>query len=200
VDVSVDLSDYVEVHDRIAEFYERFPEGSLTGSYVVRDIDGQTLIVYHAKAHRSPDDKHPGDGFASEPFPGHTPYTKGSELMNAETSAWGRAIAATGIAVKRGIASANEVRSAEARAPRKVLAMSKKQRDFLERLLKENLDDDQNVLLILDWAQQVLIGGKGGSASEAIDGLKEKPDETAARLLTAAQTWQAKQTEIPFEE
>jgi hypothetical protein len=36
--------------------------------------------------------------------------------MNGETSAWGRALAAIGIAVHKGIASANEVRSAQGRS------------------------------------------------------------------------------------
>jgi hypothetical protein len=45
-------------------------------------------------------------------FPGRTPYTKGSELQNAETSAWGRAIVAVGAAdTKKGIASSEEVRN-----------------------------------------------------------------------------------------
>jgi hypothetical protein len=30
--------------------------------------------------------RRPGIGMAWEPFPGRTPYTKASELMNAETS------------------------------------------------------------------------------------------------------------------
>ena len=106
-------ADYVEVHERIAEFYERYPEGSLQGSWRW-ELDG-ALIVYEARAFRSPDDARPGVGWAQETYPGRTPYTKGSELMNAETSAWGRAIAALGIATKRGIATGHEVRAAKAR-------------------------------------------------------------------------------------
>jgi hypothetical protein len=44
-------------------------------------------------------------------LPGQTPYTLGSELENAETSAWGRAIAAVGLATRGGIATADEIRS-----------------------------------------------------------------------------------------
>jgi hypothetical protein len=43
------------------------------------------------------------------PIPGKTPYTKDSEVENAETSAWGRAIAALGFEVHNSIASAEEV-------------------------------------------------------------------------------------------
>lgn len=57
----------------------------------------------------------PGIGVAWEPFPGRTPYTKDSELMNAETGAWGRAImAALAADAKKGIASAQEVRNRSA--------------------------------------------------------------------------------------
>jgi hypothetical protein len=52
---------------------------------------------------------------AWEVFPGRTPYTRGSELQNAETSAWGRAIIAVGASdSKRGIASREEVRNRQA--------------------------------------------------------------------------------------
>ncbi len=105
-----DLGGYVEVQDRIREFYERFPEGSLRcKQWTVREFGGQAFVVYEALAYRSPDDKLPGEGKAWEPFPGKTSFTRNSELMNAETSAWGRAIAALGIATNRSVASAEEV-------------------------------------------------------------------------------------------
>jgi len=73
------------------------------------------FIVYAAAARRSPDDPHPGVGMAWEPYPGQTPYTQGSELQNAETSAWGRAvIAALASDAKRGVASREEVRNRRA--------------------------------------------------------------------------------------
>jgi hypothetical protein len=42
-------------------------------------------------------------------LPGQTPYTKGSEIENVETSAWGRAIGALGILIDRSIATVNEI-------------------------------------------------------------------------------------------
>lgn len=105
--------DYIEVAERLAEFYELYPDGSLQGSWTWEQ-DG-ALIVYRAEAYRTPDDPRPGVGYAQEHVPGKTPYTRGSELMNAETSAWGRAMAALGIATKRGIATGHEVRMAKAR-------------------------------------------------------------------------------------
>jgi hypothetical protein len=107
--------DYIEVSERIQTFYEKYPEGSLQSEYeLVTVLDHQWIIV-KAYAYRSPDDPRPGIGHAWEHVPGKTPFTLGSELMVGETSAWGRAIASLGIAVHRGIASANEVKAAESR-------------------------------------------------------------------------------------
>ena len=78
--------------------------------------DGEQWLAVKAYAYRYPDDQRPGIGHAWEPVPGRSPFTKGSELMVGETSAWGRALAAIGIAVHRGIASGNEIRTAQARA------------------------------------------------------------------------------------
>ena len=104
--------DYVDVAERIRQFYEKYPDGRLvTGSPPqVHEAGGKPYIWYHAKAYRTPDDPLPGDGWAAEPVPGPTPFTRDSELMNAETAAWGRAIVALGFSTKH-IASANEVRN-----------------------------------------------------------------------------------------
>ena len=89
------LEGYVEVAERIPKFYEKYPEGSLQGRYWMETIGEQVFIVYRAEAFRTPDDKRPGIGMAWEPFPGKTPFTRDSELMVGETSAWGRALAGT---------------------------------------------------------------------------------------------------------
>lgn len=108
-------SDYVEVHDRIQQFAERYPAGSLQSEWSYVERDGETWLVVKALAYRDPEDTRPGIGHAWEPIPGRTNFTRGSELMNGETSAWGRALAALGIAVKGGIATGQEIRSAEDR-------------------------------------------------------------------------------------
>ena len=83
----------------------------------IPDASGQehTYIVYAAAAYRTPDDPNPAIGIAYEQFPGRTPYTRTSELMNAETSAWGRALAAMGIGVGGKIATRDEVYAATQR-------------------------------------------------------------------------------------
>ncbi|HWV47229.1 MAG TPA: hypothetical protein VN039_14600 [Nitrospira sp.] len=121
------LDNYNDVPSRMQEFFNKYPDGSLQGSYEFKQIPmylkdketempvlagEKTIVIYTAKAYRSPEDQLPGIGTASEPFPGLTPYTKDSEMMNAETSAWGRAILAVGAAdTRKGIASREEVQS-----------------------------------------------------------------------------------------
>jgi len=110
---------YVDVATRIQQFRDLYPTGSLqpadhTQPVVVMTIGDKTFLQYVACAYRSPDDERPGIGVAWEPFPGQTSFTKNSEAMVAETSAWGRAIVAVLAAdAKRGVASAEEVRNRE---------------------------------------------------------------------------------------
>ena len=102
------MADYIPVNERVAAFYEAHPEGSLQ-SEVIELNDHR--VVMRGYAYRSADDAKPGIGHASQEIPGNTSFTKGSEVENCETSAWGRAIAALGFEVKRGIATAEDVRN-----------------------------------------------------------------------------------------
>lgn len=105
--------DYIDVNTRIVEFRTKHPEGSLQQlDLKFIDFAGGSWVVFTAAAYRSADDQRPGIGTAWEPVPGRTPFTKDSEVQNAETAAWGRAIvAALAADTKRGIASAEEVRN-----------------------------------------------------------------------------------------
>lgn len=119
--------DYIQVDQRIQEFYAKYPDGRLQSEIVAWQVDGrgeittrsgkQDVLIGHVVikglAYRTPDDPLPGIGFSSMLMPGGTPYTRNSEIENAETSAWGRAIAACGIEVRKGIASADEIRNKE---------------------------------------------------------------------------------------
>lgn len=113
--------EYKDVPARIADFKAKHPEGCLRPAnpdepYKIEALGGEFFIVYTAAAHRSPDDPCPGIGVAWEPFPGKTPYTKNSELQNAETSAWGRAIVAVLASESKHVASAEDVRNRQADA------------------------------------------------------------------------------------
>lgn len=122
--MSWSLENYTPVNDRIIRFKELFPDGSLAPldpakPFWIEDVPGVgPRLIYVAAAYRTPDDPRPGIGMAWEPLPGTTPYTKGSELMVAETSAWGRALAAIGIGVNGGVASNEEVQARKTPAER----------------------------------------------------------------------------------
>jgi hypothetical protein len=145
------LAGYVEVHTRISEFIEKYPEGS---------------------------------------------------LMNAETSAWGRALAAIGIRVHDSVASANEVRARRTDDEQQTGFASEKQEKYLRRLI--GTDADQN--LIVGYLEANHHGGRDGGISRAIDKLKE--DETRAdtllRLEALATEWDKQQpateTVVPDDE
>jgi len=113
------LKDYVDVAERISIFREKYPTGCLQPANLdeplkVFEIDGKSYVLYTACAYRTPDDERPGVGIAWELVPGATSFTRGSEAMNAETAAWGRAIVAVLAAdTKRGIASAQEVHTSQ---------------------------------------------------------------------------------------
>lgn len=107
------MGDYNEVASRIQEFREKHPEGSLQQqSLEFREFGGKSWIVYTAAAYRTPEDPRPGIGTAWEQVPGKTPFTRDSELQNAETAAWGRALIAVGAAdARKGIASREEIQN-----------------------------------------------------------------------------------------
>lgn len=142
----VDLGDYIEVSERIVEFRQAYPDGRLrpadpTRPYSVEVVGDKTFIVVVAAAYRTADDPLPGIGMAWEQFPGRTPYTRDSELQNAETSAWGRAIvAALAADTKRGIATADEVRSRTALAAAQLPAHDFARAELMRLLNQKGVD------------------------------------------------------------
>lgn len=135
------LGDYVEVKDRLADFHARFPTGRVVAGDPVWITDTPhgpgwlvTVAVYRDD---SPDALPAGRASSFMAVPGLTNFTRRSEVENVETSAAGRALALAGIAAQRGVASADDVRRAQADAagtPRgaakgTVLAAAKGDRD-----------------------------------------------------------------------
>jgi hypothetical protein len=116
------MQGYVDVAERLRDLRVKHPDASLqpvdpARPFWFEQVDGNTFLVYAAACYRTPDDPTPGVGLAWEPVPGRTSFTRGSELQNAETSAWGRAIvAALAADTKRGIASQQEVEAARRNA------------------------------------------------------------------------------------
>ena len=107
--MGIDLSDYVTVAERLVAFRKKYPEGRMTSEVI--ETGHEDYIAVKAMCFRTPEDVTPGVGLAWEPVPGPTPFTKNSELQNAETSAWGRALVAALVAeTSKGIASKDEIR------------------------------------------------------------------------------------------
>lgn len=146
--------DYIDVAQRIVEFRERFPDGSLQQvDLQFIDFAGKSWVVFTAAAYRTPDDPRPGHGTAWEPVPGPTNFTKDSELQNAETSAWGRALVAVLAAdTKRGVASANEVRNRQPAPEVDHGALMDRLGDLIGECRKAEVDGDYETLV--DWAAQ----------------------------------------------
>lgn len=116
------MHEYVDVAERLRELRDKHPDASIqpmdpARPYWFEQVDTgngtAVYLVYAAACYRTPDDTRPGIGMAWEPVPGRTSFTRGSELMNAETSAAGRAIVmALAADTKRGVASRQEVEAA----------------------------------------------------------------------------------------
>jgi hypothetical protein len=117
--MAYDLNGYVDVAERIRQLREKHPHAVLrpynpAEPFKVMEIGGREFIVYTAACYRTPDDPTPAIAVAAEPAVGKTNYTRDSEVMNAETSAWGRAIVACLAADTQRIASLNEVQNRRA--------------------------------------------------------------------------------------
>ena len=92
-----DLESYATVQERISQFYQDFPDGSIRTFMVVRD---GPEVVFEARAYRNPEEAAMGvytSGWARE-IEGKTPVNKTSHLENAESSAVGRALSNLGYA------------------------------------------------------------------------------------------------------
>ncbi len=104
--MAFDLKDYVDVAERLREFYAKHPNGRVI-TELVEHTDARVTVK--ALVYRESTDQEPaGVDYSSLAIPGTTPYTRGAELENASTSATGRAIVLAGIPSKR-VASADEV-------------------------------------------------------------------------------------------
>lgn len=171
------MLDYIEVSERIATFREKHPDGSLQQvSLDFRQVDDRWWVIYTAAAYRTPDDARPGIGTAWEPVPGTTNFTRGSEVQNAETAAWGRAIvAALAGDTRRSIASAEEVRNARARQEEPTPAP-----DTRIALINEiGVLAGENKQAVLDeWAAE--HDGEHIKDATDLDALRLKRDELAA--------------------
>lgn len=108
----LDLSHYIPVHKRIAEFYEKYPDGRIV-TEIVRLNEETGFVCIKAGAFRHRDDAEPSaTGHAFEiKAQGYINPT--SFIENCETSAVGRALANLGFRIDNGIASLEEMEKVE---------------------------------------------------------------------------------------
>lgn len=107
-----DLSKYIPVHARIAEFYEKYPDGRIV-TEIVKLNEDSGFVCIKASAFRDRDDAEPSaTGHAFE-VRGQGYVNVTSFIENGETSAVGRALANLGFKIDNGIASREEMQKAE---------------------------------------------------------------------------------------
>jgi len=124
------LGDYVDVPTRLAEALKRWPNLRIQETKpIIVVVDNQQYVEISCTVWNDVDDILPTVAYCWEPIPGRTPYTKGSEMMNASTSCLGRALGMKGMGIGKSIASRNEV---QARQPSPI-AVVVPMRDDLEQ-------------------------------------------------------------------
>ncbi|MGH9946944.1 MAG: hypothetical protein ACRD6X_07095 [Pyrinomonadaceae bacterium] len=107
-----DLSKYNPVHSRIAEFYEKYPDGRIL-TELARLNEETGFVCIKAIIFRHVDDAEPSaTGHAFEiRSQGYVNAT--SFVENCETSAVGRGLAILGFSIENGIASREEMQKVE---------------------------------------------------------------------------------------
>ena len=134
------LGDYVDVPTRLAEALKRWPDLRIQETKpIIVIVDNQQYVEICCYVWRDAADQKPSIAYCWEPIPGRTPYTKGSEMMNASTSCLGRALGFLGMGIGKSIASRNEV---QARQP-SPLAEVTPIRDDLEQPFGDTTDTKQ---------------------------------------------------------
>ena len=134
------LGDYVDVPTRLAEALKRWPNLRIQETRpVIVTVDNQAYVEISCTVWRDDTDPLPTTAYCWEPIPGRTPYTKGSEMMNASTSCLGRALGFLGMGIGKSIASRNEV---QARQPSPIAEVTPI-RDDLEQPFGDTTDTKQ---------------------------------------------------------
>lgn len=146
-------ADYVEVADRIKAWYDAYPNARIE-TELVQLTD--KIVVMKAQVFRGEtlDEKPAGIGHASMAIPGSTPYTRGSELENTETSAAGRALVMAGLPSKK-VASGDEIRAKSGAAPKvdPIVAAAK-------TIFEDDAADESPI--VLNWLDAIQTAADAG--------------------------------------
>ncbi len=118
------LGDYVDVPTRLAMALAKFPELRIQESRPhIIEVEQQKYVEISCTVWRDANDTNPMVAYCWEQIPGKTPYTRGSEMMNASTSCLGRALGFLGMGIGKSIASRDEVQTAQSRQPTQLAAV-----------------------------------------------------------------------------
>ena len=107
-----DLSKYIPVHARIAEFYEKYPDGRIV-TEIIRLNEDSGFVCIKASLYRNRDDAGPSSTGHAFEIRGQGYVNTTSFIENGETSAVGRALANLGFKIDNGIASREEMQKVE---------------------------------------------------------------------------------------
>ena len=144
--------DYIDVAERLRAWYEAYPNARIE-TEIVSLSDKNVVVKAWAYRGEIADEKPAGTGHASMAIPGSTPYTRGSELENTETSAVGRALVMAGLPSKK-VASGDEIRSkAGAVKPSPVVQDKQKSDDAKILLAAQDAFGDDPALI--DWRDSI---------------------------------------------
>lgn len=108
--VTVNLQGYVDVATRRRLAVERWPDLRIVeGLPEVVTVADATFVQVTVTVYRDPTDPMPTRATVWERLPGRTPYTRDSEVMNAATSALGRALGYMGVGVETSLSTRDEI-------------------------------------------------------------------------------------------
>jgi hypothetical protein len=116
--MSFNLDNYVDVPTRLRMALEKFPDLRMQESQpLFREVEGKLYLEMHVTLWRDKDDQLPMIAYCWEPFPGKTPYTRDSEMMNLSTSLIGRVLGMMGFGIEHKMASKQEVLARQQEVP-----------------------------------------------------------------------------------
>jgi hypothetical protein len=112
--MAFDMTDYVDVKHRLQLALIKYPTLRIVEDAPELIHLGERIYIQCAvTVFRDELDPLPMRAYCWEVWPGRTPFTKDSEQPNGATSALGRALGYMGFGITTGLASADEVRTAQ---------------------------------------------------------------------------------------
>lgn len=169
--------DYIDVAERLRAWYEAYPNARIETSIVSHTDSRVTVKALAFRGDTSDPDvsgrprpygfeeRPAGVGHSAMAIPGSTPYTRGSELENCETSAVGRALVMAGLPSKK-VASGDEIRSKAGTAKPSPVVQDKQKSDD-EAILRAAQDAFGDDPALIDW-RNAINGSANGAELAAV--------------------------------